>query len=46
MAAVYSRVTRLNVDTAVTSNILEQVVSMDVGTIAAMYVKPGILRFY
>jgi multidrug resistance efflux pump len=32
---------RVNVDTAVTAMPLEQVVSMDVGTIAELYVQPG-----
>jgi multidrug resistance efflux pump len=38
LAGIFMRVT---VDTAVTSMPLEQVVSMDVGTIAELYVKPG-----
>lgn len=38
LAGIFMRVT---VDTAVTSMPLEQVVSMDIGTIAELYVRPG-----
>ena len=41
---VVSSVTRLNVETAVTSAPLEQVVSADVGAIAEMNVRPGYAR--
>jgi len=38
---VVGHVTQVNVETAVTSATLEQVVSADVGTIAEMYIQPG-----